>query len=169
VRALAFAAAGSLLLLHGPAATASPNATPTVYGGWVGELPCLITAAAPNPAAPTVVPLTCRSGTTWDGAWTGHTHYVITTTADLATGDSSGTIDETFVGVDTATSSPGTLHLTGTVTTHGADNTLVVTEQIVGGTGAFASTTGNAVFEGTQLSGLLGHGGYHASITRHPR
>lgn len=169
MRAVVLVVAGSLLLLPGPAATAASKGTSTVHGGWVGEMPCVITAATPNTDAPTVVPVTCESGTTWDGAWTGHTHYVITTTADLATGDSSGTIDETFIGVDTATSTPGTLHLTGTVTANGADNTLVVDEHIVGGSGAFDGMTGHAVFEGTQLSGLVGHGGYHADIARQAR
>ncbi len=153
------AAAGSVLLQAGPPATATSSVPSTVYGGWAGELPCIVTAATPNPAAPTVVPLTCESGTTWDGAWTGHTHYVITTTADFTTGDSSGTIDETFVGVDRAKKTPGTLHLIGTVTADGATNTLVIKEHITGGSGAFAELTGNAVFEGTQLSGLVGHGG----------
>jgi hypothetical protein len=169
VRAVVLVAAGSLVLLPGPAATAAPKVTSTVYGGWVGELPCVVTAATLNTGGPAVVPVTCESGTTWDGAWTGHTRYVIATTADLATGDSSGTIDETFIGVDTATSTPGTLHLTGTVTAHGADITLVVDEHIVGGSGAFDGMTGHAVFEGTQLSGLVGHGGYHADITRPAR
>lgn len=166
MRILAVAALAIVLLVNGHPATATTTAPVTIYGGWAGELPCLITAATANPSDPTTMPLTCESGTTWDGAWTGHTRYVIATTADFSTGDSSGTIDETFIGVDTATKTPGTLHLVGTVTADGSTNTLVVREHITGGTGAFDQVTGDAIFEGTQLSGLIGHGGYHATIAR---
>jgi hypothetical protein len=138
----------------------------TVRGGWLGELPCGLTSVAPSPSTPTTLTFSCASGTTWDGVWAGHTHYVVNGTLDLVTGNASGTIDETLVGVVTASASPGTLHLVGTFDVDGATNTIEVDETLVGGTGAFAASHGHVTFEGVQLSGAAGHGGYHGTWTR---
>jgi hypothetical protein len=163
---LVCAAAAGLALGVAPSVGAAGGAVVNVRGGWIGELPCLFTALAPGGSKPTVVSFTCTSGTTWDGTWTGHTHYVVRATLDLVTGSGTGTIDETLVGIVTAGASPGTMHLLGTLNVDGATNTVEVDETIVGGTGAFAGSTGQVVFEGLQLSGVIGSGGYHGTWHR---
>jgi hypothetical protein len=138
-----------------------------IQGGWIGILPCIPTAATPEPGRPTTLRrFTCISGTFWDGMWTGQTHFVATGTVDLVSGNMSTTIDETFYGVATEERSRGTLHLLGTVTVDGASSTVRVHEVIVGGTGEFAGAMGDVVFEGAQLSAVSGHGGYHGWWSR---
>jgi hypothetical protein len=138
-----------------------------IQGGWIGALPCVPTTATPEPGQPTTLrPYTCTSGTFWDGGWTGQTHFVATGTLDLVSGDASMTIDETFSGVATEDRSHGTLHLLGTITLDGATSTARIHEVIVGGTGQLADAVGDVVFEGTQLSAVGGHGGYHGWWSR---
>ena len=158
--------AGALLLASSgrvTAADAQPKpTTTTVRGGWVGVLPCV-----PLPGTTltgTRLHLRCVSGTAWDGAWSGQTSYVVTADTDLVTGNTKGTIDETLTGIDTATQRPGTLHLNGSLQVDGATNTIQVEESIIDGTGAFSHLSGHATFEGVQVSGAAGHGGYHAEI-----
>ncbi|MEA2617439.1 MAG: hypothetical protein QOE72_3222 [Chloroflexota bacterium] len=149
-----------------PVGAATP-ARKEIQGGWIGALPCVTTAATPEPGRPTTLrPATCVSGTFWDGVWTGHTHFVATGTQDLVSGDMSMTIDEIFYGVATEDHSRGTLHLLGTITIDGATSTVRVHEVVVGGTGQFAGAVGDVVFEGTQLSAVSGHGGYHGWWSR---
>ena len=144
---------------------AASSGRQSVQGGWVGELPCAVTSVRPAPGL-TTARATCVSGTTWDGAWTGHTRYVVSGTFHLLSGDFNGSIDETFTGVATADRSFGTLHLLGSITVYGATNTIVIDERIVGGTQNFTGTTGRVVFVGVQYSGVVGHGGYSGYWTR---
>jgi hypothetical protein len=146
---------------------AATTARHEIQGGWIGALPCVITAAIPEPGRPTTLrPATCTSGTVWDGVWTGQTHFVAVGTLDLVSGDLSATIDETFYGVTTEDRSYGTLHLLGTISIDGATSTARVHEVVVGGTGQFAGAMGDVVFEGTQVSAVSGHGGYHGWWSR---
>jgi hypothetical protein len=153
---------GSLLL---PSAAAAQSATEQVVGGWIGELPCAYTWLSPRADGAAGVPFECVSGTTWDGAFVGHTVYRAVGTANLVTGDLHATLDETLTGLVAATHAPGTLHLLGTVDVAGADGACVVHERMVGGTGAFRGSAGSLDFEGEQLAAVLGHGGYHGTWT----
>jgi hypothetical protein len=155
------AATGLMASLAPPVRAEEPR-TEDVVGGWVAELPCLVTSAAPALSTPTTVPLSCASGTTWDGSWTGHTFYRLSGTLDLVTGDFHGDVDEMLVGFVTVTRAAGTLHLVGTLDVDGASNTVVVGERIVGGTGAFGRSSGTVIFEGLAL-GTVGQGGYHGA------
>lgn len=146
-----------------PPLRAAAFRTEDVVGGWVGELPCLVTSAAPSASAPTMLPIECVSGTTWLGSWTGHSLLRAFGTLDLATGDAHASIDETFFGVVTATRAPGALHLLGTVDLDEASHTIVVRERLVGGTGAFVGSSGTVVFEGLQVGPVVGQGGYHGT------
>ena len=158
------AAAGSLLVA--PAAAAEPKAE-EVRGGWFGALPCPFTSVSPPASSSTVVPFECVSGSMWDGAWAGQTAYRLVGTMDLVSGDIHATLDETLVGMVSATRRPGLLHLAGTVDVDGATDTLVVWERIIGGSGAFAGSSGTVVFDGFQAAAVVGHGGYHGTWT-HP-
>lgn len=155
--------AGLTALLPGSPAQAAELETEEVVGGWVGELPCAFTSATPSASQPSLVRFECVSGTTWDGAWVGHTVYRVTGTLDGATGDVHGTVDETFVGLVGVTHRPGTLHLLGRVDVDGADNTIVVRERVVGGSGAFKGSSGTVTFEGLQAGAVLGLGRYHGT------
>jgi len=162
---LAVAAVGLIASLLVPSAAAAESTTQNVVGGWVGELPCPYTALSPAAGGLTNVPFECVSGTTWDGAWVGHTVYRAVGTMNVLTGDFHATLDETLTGVIAATHAPGTLHLLGTVDVDGDTGECVVHERIVGGTGAFAGSIGTVEFDGNQLATVLGHGGYHGTWT----
>jgi hypothetical protein len=157
------AAAGLIATLLMPSAGAAEFTTQTVIGGWIGELPCPFTSAAPSADNQSAVPFECVSGTTWDGAWVGHTVYRAVGTVDLVSGDFHATLDETLTGLVAATRQAGTLHLLGTVDVVGATGECVVHERMVGGTGAFAGSTGTVEFDGNQVAVALGHGGYHGT------
>lgn len=49
----------------------------------------------------------------------------------------------------------------GTFTIDGATQTVHVEETVVDGTGQFAGATGEVTFEGLDLLGIIGEGGYH--------
>ena len=164
---IALAVAGFVAIVPTAPVGAAEVESTEVVGGWVGELPCPFTSAKPSAATQTVVAFDCASGTIWDGSWVGHTLYKATGTVELLTGDLHGTLDETLVGAPAGSGATGTLHLTGTVDIDGRTSTAVVRERIVGGTGAFEGSSGDVVFEGTQLGPVTGHGGYHGTW-RHP-
>jgi hypothetical protein len=153
---------GSVLM---PSAAAAESITDNVIGGWVGELPCPYTSLSPFAGGSTGVPFECVSGTTWDGAWVGHTVYRAVGTMNLITGDFHATLDETLTGMVAAAHAPGTLHLLGTVDVDGLTGACVVHERMVGGTGAFEGSSGTVEFDGNQVATVLGHGGYHGRWT----
>jgi hypothetical protein len=159
-------AAGLSGVFGSPPVGAGQLKTEDVVGGWLGELPCLFTSATPSASA-RAVPFECVSGTAWDGAWVGHTTYRAVGTFDAASGDIHATIDETFVGLVSATRAAGTLHLLGTVDIDGASGTGLVRERLVGGTDAFDGSSGTVVFDGAQVAAVVGHGGYQGTWT-HP-
>jgi hypothetical protein len=161
--ALAVAALmGTLLASPAPAAELK---SAEVVGGWVGELPCPFTAAEPSASDATIVMFECVSGSMWEGTWVGHTLYRAAGTLDVVSGDIHATVDETLVGLVSATRAAGTLHLVGSVEVDGATGSMVVRERIVGGTGAFEGSSGTAVFDGAQVALVAGHGGYQGTWT----
>lgn len=137
-----------------------------VRGGWVGELPCLFTSYTPSESAPTTGTFSCMSGTTWDGGWTGHTVYTAKGTIDFLTGNASGTLNETFYGVYTGDDSSGTLTFVERFRVYGATNSIHIDLKITGGTGDWAGSRGTSVFDGFQLLGVAGNGGYEATWIR---
>lgn len=144
-----------------PVAAASHAAANRVHivGGWVTG-PCVPTAF--NPTSGSMV---CQGSSTWDGTWTGQTDYVVRGTLDVVSGNSKGTIDETFVGIDTATHAGGTLHLTERYVLDGATGALIIDCRLAGATGAFAGASGTVRFIGTTVSVAGGHGGYEGWLT----
>jgi hypothetical protein len=95
----------------------------------------------------------------WSGTLTGVTHLMLAGTINLLTGDSSGTIDETFIG-RSSDGGTGTLHLAETFTVNGAANTLHIDATILGGTGDFVGSSGEIRFDGLDLPTGQGEGTY---------
>ena len=138
----------------------------SVGGGWIGAIPCAFTSYTPSPGAPTTGDATCSSGSFWDGSWTGQTTYTAKGKINFLTGDSTGTVDETFNGISTSDDSTGTLHFLERYHLDGATNVLHIDCRIVGGTGDWVGSRGHAVFDAFQLLGLVGHGGYSGTWIR---
>jgi hypothetical protein len=132
-----------------------------IEGGWIATIPCAYTNFDP-----TTGDFECEGSTLWDGALTGITTYHADGTLDLATGDVSGTIAETFYGIATADRSSGTLAFEETFTIDGATNTIHLVARIIGGTGDFAGSRGRLTFVGALFSVVAGHGGYSGTWVR---
>ena len=155
-----------VLVVAGTPATASASHKIAVRGGWIGAVPCAFTSYTPSADAPTTGTFDCTSGTLWDGGWTGQTVYTVHGKINFLTGDSSGTLSETFYGVYTGDQSSGTLTFVEKYRLDGATNGLHIDLKITGGTGDWAGSRGNATFDGTQFLGIAGHGGYVATWVR---
>jgi hypothetical protein len=125
-----------------------------------------MTSYTPSQETPTTGTFDCTSGTLWDGGWTGHTTYSVHGKINFLTGDSSGTLEETFYGVYTGDQSHGTLTFVERYRIDGATNSLHIDLKITGGTEDWAGSRGTATFDGTQVLGLVGHGGYTATWIR---
>jgi hypothetical protein len=132
-----------------------------IDGGWIGLIPCALTNFDP-----TTGHFECEGSTLWDGALTGITTYHVDGTTDLATGDGSGTVAETFYGIATADQSSGTLAFNETFTIDGATNAIHLVARIIGGTGDFAGSRGRLTFVGVLFSVVAGHGGYSGTWVR---
>jgi hypothetical protein len=145
---------------------ASASKKQEIRGGWIGAVPCAFTSYNPSPGAPTTGTFTCTSGTFWDGSWTGQTMYTAKGTINFLTGDSSGTLDETFYGIATADQSSGTLRFSERYRIYGATNTVHIDVTIVGGTGDWVGSKGHLTFDGVQFLGVAGHGGYAGTWIR---
>jgi hypothetical protein len=153
----------SLSILALLPASADASKRTVVRGGWIGELPCVITSYTPSQETPTTGTFDCTSGTLWDGGWTGQTTYSIHGKTNLLTGDSSGTLEETFYGVYTGDQSHGTLTFVERYRLNGATNSIHIDLKITGGTGDWVGSRGTATFDGNAgVLGLVGHGGYAA-------
>ena len=120
VAAIALTVAALIGTLPASPACAAEMKSEEVVGGWVGELPCPFTTAEPSASDATTVMFECMSGSTWDGTWVGHTVYRVVGTLDVVTGDIHATVDETLVGLVSATRTVGTLHLVGSAEVDGA-------------------------------------------------
>lgn len=155
-----------VLLILSLATPASASKKQLVSGGWIGAIPCAFTSYTPSPETPTAGTFSCSSGTFWDGGWTGQTTYTVNGKIDFLTGDSSGTLTETFYGVYTGDQSSGTLSFVERYRLVGATNSLHIDVKITGGTGDWVGSRGTATFDGTQFLGVAGHGGYTATWIR---
>jgi hypothetical protein len=155
------------LQLPASAGAAEPGPGPrggitTVVGGsWVGLANCVFTSF--DPATGDFV---CIGSTSWEGSWTGITHYDLTGNFNPVTGDWHGTITETFTGTSLADKSTGSLNLQGSLTVEGATQAVHVEEDIIDGDGdrSFRCSSGHATFDGL-ADAVGGMGGYHGSWT----
>jgi hypothetical protein len=146
------------------AAAVSPPAhaaNTRIEGGWIGPIPCAFTNFDP-----TTGHFECEGSTLWDGALTGIARYHADGTFDLATGDGSGTVAETFYGIATADRSSGTLAFNETFTIDGATNAIHIVADIIEGSGDWVGSSGQLTFVGVQFSGVAGHGGYSGTWVR---
>lgn len=137
-----------------------------VRGGYLEDVPCSSAPVIDPGADPAAFPFDCVGSTTWDGSWTGQTVFTAKGVVNLFTGDASGTIDETFYGVVSASQAPGTVSFHETFFLDGATNTIHIEATIIGGTDAFEGSCGTVTFDGTQLSSTVGHGGYSGTWMR---
>jgi hypothetical protein len=134
-----------------PAGAKTVKTTKTVVvGGYVNDIACI-----PN-AAPTVVGeeifLSCLGGSIWDGAWTGHTQFELHTSYDLE-GNAVGHYRETLHGVYLPDGSAGSITFEGTIWIDGPSTQFYATSKIVGGTCAFAGSSGTATASGQEVNG----------------
>jgi hypothetical protein len=159
------AMAAVLAVMAGPAPGRASTET-IVRGGYLSVLPTTFTSVAVDRHHPTLVTFTLVGGSIWDGSFTGHTYYKAAGTLDLTSGDAWGTVDERLIGIVTATRKVGTLHVAGTFRVDGATDTAIVAENIIGGAGAFAGSTGWLEFDAFLLPTSTGYGGYHG-VWRH--
>jgi hypothetical protein len=151
-------AAAGLSLVAPATAGASATAQGTaVSGKWNGLVSCALTAYDPITHH-----FTCEGSTLWTGALEGVTYYTISGTINLLTSDSSGTIDEDFVGKGLGRT--GSLHFTESFTLDGKTSRIHIDATAVGGTRGFSGTTGHLVFVGTEISAAEGYGTYAGTL-----
>lgn len=159
-RIAAAAVAAALMLLPLPAHAASAD---RVEGKWQTLVPAALTSFTPSKANPTTGAFTAVGSTEWRGTWIGVTTYTMSGTIDLLTNESSGVLQETFIGTTGGTPAAagevGTLMLTEQFTL-GVDGDLQIHCRIVGGAGRFAESRGHVDFEGQMLSVVEGSGTY---------
>jgi hypothetical protein len=166
-----FAAAAAALLVSAaitapiPAAGASAAVAPPgeitteVGGSWIQWANCVFISFDP-----TTGDFRCVGGSTWEGAWTGITHYDVTGNIDPTTGDMRGAFTEIFTGTALDDKSTGTLTFRETFTIRGATQALHIEADIVGGDGAptWRCSSGHVTFDGLDPL-VTGIGGYHGS------
>jgi len=128
----------------------------TVRGSWAQVVNCLFTRYDPSTGD-----FACVGGSTWQGSWTGLTHYDVKGVHDMKTGDMRGTITETFVGTYLPDRSHGTLTMAHRFTIDGATSALHIDSEITGGDGdpTFRCSSGRVVWDGL-APGETGFGGY---------
>jgi hypothetical protein len=148
----ALAATAVSLLATCSASGATKRATP-LRGTWQQIINCLPTSY--NPLNEQVH---CVGSSSWSGTWTGTTSYTFDGTANLLTGDSSGTVHEVFTG-KASDGTTGTLTFVETERVIGATSKIHIEATIVGASGGFAGSTGTAAFDGTDTL-LTGSGSY---------
>lgn len=107
--------------------------------------------------------MSCVGSTLWTGGLQGTTKYTVTGTYDLVTGDSAGTLHETFWGRDQA-GHRGALVLDETFRLDGATSTLHIDATVVGGSGDFTGSRGLLTFHGTD-NVATGSGSFTGQLT----
>jgi hypothetical protein len=145
-------------LLLGP--TAAHATSVQVHGSWQQLVNCALTSYDPVTKA-----FSCVGSTAWHGTWTGVTRYTVSGTADLVSGDASGTIRETFYGrADDGTR--GRLDFLDQFQLDGATSRFHLDADIVRGRGGFQGSRGHATFDGTD--NLATGSGTYAGWWKHP-
>jgi hypothetical protein len=147
----------TLLALSAPAAAARSG---TVSGTFTEPAPPVLTAYNPKTGG-----FSGYGSSMWTGTWTGVTYWTIKGTVNLLTGDSSGTLDETFIG-HSADGGTGTLHFLETYTVKGATGAFHDDATLVGGSGDFARSRGKVTFDGLDLPTGQGEGTYNGTWLR---
>ena len=109
----------------------------------------------------------CVGTTDWVGTWTGVTTYTVHAVLDLDTGDSWGSVDETFIGI-AADGTAGTLHFDETFTIDGSTLEINLEFRIIEGTGEFEGSRGSGTFDGI-IGGTSGLGSYSGHWVRPQR
>lgn len=141
-----------------PAGAAEPvgTTTSTVAGSWAQIVNCVFTHYDLQSGD-----FTCVGGSTWQGSWTGVTHYDVKGHYDVATGNMRGTLVEDFVGLYLPDRSHGILHMAHRFTLDGATSALHIESTILGGEGdpTFRCSSGHLTWDGT-APGETGWGGY---------
>jgi hypothetical protein len=160
-RSVAVAVAGALAAIGSaaPASAARASHEQPVHGDWQTLVACVMTRYDPATGRGS-----CDGSTLWRGTWTGVTHYTVRGFFDLVTGDASGTIGETFVGMSDDGGS-GTLRFNERFTLDGATSALHIDAWLLGGTGSFAGSRGFVTFDG-QENAVFGSGTYAGTWTR---
>ena len=144
-----------------PAQAVRQKAT-TVRGGWINEPPfCDPRGSEVGPGTPPEsVSFSCVAVSPVTGGWTGHNVERVEGTL-YSNGDVTGTADAWFYGIYTADKTYGGIHFRGTFSIDGATGAFEEEAQIIGGTCAFAGSSGTISFFGYQL-----YGGYVAEWFR---
>lgn len=180
VRILAAAAAALAGIVAVPALASGPHHARhsvrdqmlVVHGSWQNPLPCGPTNAAVDPDAKTVSISGCIGTSTWTGTLTGATTSTQAGTI-YASGAITGTVDETFTGVDVDDAeasqdpTPSSLRTLYRFSID-ANGVFRAVGRIVGGTGAWAGRDGCSLFVGTFVGAGLGSGGYTIDWNLHP-
>jgi len=133
--------------------------TSTVNGSWAQLVNCVFTHFDPSSGD-----FTCVGGSTWEGSWTGVTHYDVKGVYDMKTGNMRGTFTEQFVGTYLPDRSHGTLLMAHRFTIDGATSALHIDTDIVSGDGdpTFRCSSGHLVWDGF-TPGETGFGGYEGT------
>jgi hypothetical protein len=151
------AAAGLAAVAQATAVEAGAPTGVQIAGRWNGLVSCALTSYDPITHH-----FVCQGSTLWTGALEGVTYYTISGTINLLTSDSSGTIDEDFVGQGLGRT--GTLHFAETFTLDGKTSHIRIDATVVDGTRGFGGTTGHLVFVGTEISAADGYGTYAGTL-----
>jgi len=162
---------GTIVALLAIAATAAPagaaarpagpaGVTTSIVGGsWAQVVNCVFTRYDPSSGD-----FNCVGSSTWEGAWTGVTHYDVTGTYNVTTGDVHGTFHETFIGIYVPDKSHGTLGFQERLVIDGATSVIHIDTEIVDGDGdpTFRCSSGHLTFDGL-TAGPTGFGGYRGT------
>jgi hypothetical protein len=161
VRRLSIAIALAALLLFPATGAAKPR---HVHGSWQNPEPLSISSLDPVTGA-----YKLSGGSQWQGTFSGATTFTSDGHTNLLTGETEGTIDETFTG-STPRGRAGTLHLTETVSVAPMTGDTTIVAHIDGGTGVFKRSRGKVTFTGhtDQFTGT-GSGAYTGVWRRPPR
>jgi hypothetical protein len=134
-------ATGAAMGVMAPAASAGERVA--VNGRWQSIVNCAFTSYDPLTGS-----MSCVGSTLWTGGLRGLTAYKVTGTYDLLTGDSHGSLHETFHGRDDR-GDHGTITFDEQFEIDGATSAIRIDAVATGGTGGFAGVRGTMTFDGT--------------------
>jgi hypothetical protein len=133
-----------------------------VTGTWQNPDPITVTSLNPLTGK-----FTATGASVWQGSFRGTTVVTTQGTTNLVTGDTDGTVDETFSGA-AGRNFRGTLHFVEEYTVEGATGAFHLVAHITGGTAAFKGSRGTVTFDG-KTDTLTGVGGGTYSGTWRPK